>query len=346
MKKHKQMEGLATRSKPSGNNNNNNGGGGGGGSSGNNILLFMELRKKLMTFRDVFDVPPLINASVPIHDLLISTGEDLHRMYPEFVPNVPSAKLKERNTHQGLICFYEVLNCIGNSEWIEDPAVRDKFKLGNVENVPLEELAKIVVAILDCINKAAKGRPDWMDEDEPKRDYSSRPISIHRTQSGNQSPEWRFCGSPQTPTSVLPESPRFGDPGSYSPPRLWGLRVQAVEKLTPMDWKRLSFHMVLQNNVLTQRNLESLGAKIDGNDATEHPIAMVIEDEAKEGVIAPSPPPPTPTAEIESTNVKMGEIELSPPPQEATAPPPPLPSQVVLAPLPALAPIKKFNLCF
>ena len=72
VKQHKEMEGLAIRSKPNGNNNNTNGGGG-GGSSGNNILLFMELRKKLMTFRDVFDVPPLINASVPIHDVCTST---------------------------------------------------------------------------------------------------------------------------------------------------------------------------------------------------------------------------------------------------------------------------------
>jgi len=65
VKQHKVMEGLTIRSKPSGNNNN----GGEGGSSGNKILLFMELRKKLTTFRDVFDVPPLINASIPIHEV-------------------------------------------------------------------------------------------------------------------------------------------------------------------------------------------------------------------------------------------------------------------------------------
>ncbi|KAL2931960.1 hypothetical protein RDABS01_037370, partial [Bienertia sinuspersici] len=192
--------------------------------------------------------------------LLILTREDLHRMYPEFVHSVPTTKMKERNTHEGLICFYQVLKCVGDSNWIEDPNVRDKFKYENVENIPMDEL--------DCINRTAKERFSSMDEDEPKEcssrsstrsnsSASSRCVSIDK-RSNEQGSEWRYssCASPHTPTSVLPESPRFGERGSYSPPRLWDLRAQALEKLSPMDWKRLSFQMVLQNNLQNQKSNE------------------------------------------------------------------------------------------
>ncbi|KAK9681886.1 hypothetical protein RND81_10G035100 [Saponaria officinalis] len=321
----------------------------GGGSPGNNFLLFMELRKKIMVFRDIFDIPPL-NGSVPIHELIISTGEDLHRMYPEFVPCVPTEKLKERNTHQALICFYEVLKCIADSSWIEDSKVRDKFQYGNVETVPLDELAKTVVTLVDCINKAGKERFDAMEEDdEPiKRDYVTRSMSVGRSPF-DQSPRYgeyfshSVCGSPQTPTSVLPESPKF-ECGSYSPPRLWGLRAQAVEKLSPVDWKRLSFHMVLQNNLQTPKKFEVQEPK-DGTETTmsprgvvQVPSPMIIDKECADSsdakiplqavVQSQVPPPPPPPLDLLSLPPTLPPIKLMhpqpppPPPTVNTTPPP------------------------
>ncbi|GAB2227811.1 hypothetical protein Droror1_Dr00009638 [Drosera rotundifolia] len=115
-----------------------------------------------------------------LNELVIATAEDLHRMYPELIPCNPTSKTKERNTHEGLICFYDVLRCIGES-WITDKKKRDKFKHINTGTSPLKELVEVVVAMLECINKAARKRFDTMDEDEPKRDsYSSRSISIKR----------------------------------------------------------------------------------------------------------------------------------------------------------------------
>uniref|UniRef100_A0A803LLC6 Hydroxyproline-rich glycoprotein family protein n=1 Tax=Chenopodium quinoa TaxID=63459 RepID=A0A803LLC6_CHEQI len=291
-------------------------------SNGNNILMFMELRKRIMTFRDIFDIPPL-NGSVPIHELLILTGEDLHRMYPEFVHCVPTAKLKERNTHEGLISFYEVLKCVGDSAWIEDPRVRDKFKYSNVEKIPLEELAKIVVTILDCINRTAKER----------RSFDLGPST---------------CASPHTPTSVLPESPRYGEYGSYSPPRLWDLRVQAVEKLSAMDWKRLSFHMILQNNMQNQKN--SKGPTIipmeDGKkgnsevkteaDTEQGPVPMIIDMESNEAL-----QPPSSKSKLESSgqeNLKQSlkpNLQVQLPSEEVITPPPSTPSSpTVMTPPP------------
>ncbi|XP_021726397.1 uncharacterized protein At4g04980-like [Chenopodium quinoa] len=328
-------------------------------SNGNNILMFMELRKRIMTFRDIFDIPPL-NGSVPIHELLILTGEDLHRMYPEFVHCVPTAKLKERNTHEGLISFYEVLKCVGDSAWIEDPRVRDKFKYSNVEKIPLEELAKIVVTILDCINRTAKERFDVMEEDEPKdyssssspsRSLSSRSISFDR-RSFDLGPS--TCASPHTPTSVLPESPRYGEYGSYSPPRLWDLRVQAVEKLSAMDWKRLSFHMILQNNMQNQKN--SKGPTIipmeDGKkgnsevkteaDTEQGPVPMIIDMESNEAL-----QPPSSKSKLESSgqeNLKQSlkpNLQVQLPSEEVITPPPSTPSSPTV--MSSFPPVKQLH---
>ncbi|GAB2298704.1 hypothetical protein Dimus_032778 [Dionaea muscipula] len=181
--------------------------------------------------------------------------------------------MKERNTNQGLICFYDVLRCIGES-WIEDKKKRDVFKR-NIGNTPPHELVEVVVAMLDCINKAARERFDLMDEDEPKAErYGSRSIPIERKSADcnldNRTP---LSSSPQTPTSVLPELPRFGEFGNfpYSPPRLWGLRVQAVEKLSTLDLKRLTLHMmphlVEERKVELDRRVSD--AKVIAPDITE-----------------------------------------------------------------------------
>ncbi|GAB2236358.1 hypothetical protein Droror1_Dr00028221, partial [Drosera rotundifolia] len=74
--------------------------------------------------------------------LVIATAEDLHRMYPELIHRNPTSKTKERNTHQGLICFYNVLRCIGES-WITNKKKRDKFKHINTGTSPLKELGDI-----------------------------------------------------------------------------------------------------------------------------------------------------------------------------------------------------------
>ncbi|GAB2231432.1 hypothetical protein Droror1_Dr00010439 [Drosera rotundifolia] len=234
-----------------------------------NFVLFMELRKKILTFRDLFDISPL-NGSVPIHELVIATAEDLHRMYPELIPCNPTSKTKERNAHQGLICFYDVLRCIGES-WITDKKKRDKFKHINTGTSPLKELVEVVVAMLECINKAARERFDTTDEDEPKQDsYSSRSMSIERKSIDYNLDRTFLCSSPHTPTSVLPESPRYGEYGSlaYSPPCLWELRVQALEKLVPADLKRLALNMMphltsLDHSPRSQKTTMVEGPKAD-----------------------------------------------------------------------------------
>jgi formin 2/Wiskott-Aldrich syndrome protein len=81
------------------------------------------------------------------------------------------------------------------------------------------------------------------------------------------------CASPETPTSVLPEftgSPASGDFSNFysSSPLLRSLRVQALEKLNPMDIKRLSFHMPSNLEILDGSSLKRKD-RVDDETMTE-----------------------------------------------------------------------------
>ncbi|KAL8130441.1 hypothetical protein V2J09_019596 [Rumex salicifolius] len=287
-------------SKASSNGGSSRNGGSSVNSSSGTFLMFMDLRKKILIFRDIFDIPPL-NGSVPIHELVIATAEDLHRMYPELIPVNPTLKMKERNTNQGLICFYDVLQCIGDS-WIEDPEKKEMFKKSHNETQPPNKLVELVVAMLECINKAARERFELMNEDEPTQDYSSGSININQRPSSNgavqednsvynNNNKSSFCYSPTTPTSVLPDSPKFaellgtmGGAGSYSPPRLLNLRAQAVEKLSPMDLKRLAFHIIPHLAAVDsngQQNLKTILSSMEDVKAEDQTMIIGEEKEIK-----------------------------------------------------------------
>ncbi|CAN0896849.1 Uncharacterized protein At4g04980 [Linum grandiflorum] len=83
------------------------------------ILLMAELRKRILTFRGAFDLPPC-NASVPINELLMGLIIDLHETYPEAADccNISSATA-EIPLNQVLIQLYNVLKSVGNS-WYEN----------------------------------------------------------------------------------------------------------------------------------------------------------------------------------------------------------------------------------
>ena len=119
---------------------------------------------------------------------------------------------------------------------------------------------------LNCIIKVAKEKYDSMDEDEQNQDGQADTTAFGKILSGSysESDSPTFCGSPVTPTSVLPQF--MESPGSdefrnicCSSPLLRSLRVQAVGKLNPIDIKRLSFHMpanfgAQENNTLNFKN--------------------------------------------------------------------------------------------
>lgn len=114
---------------------------------------------------------------------------------------------------------------------------------------------EIALALLDDVIKVASEKLfDTTDEEDDDDDDMKGCSPPSNDAFGKASPQsfsdskTPFCGSPATPTSVLPEiigsSKRVGTKVSCSPPMVLPLRVQALGKLHPIDVKRLSFHML------------------------------------------------------------------------------------------------------
>ncbi|KAL8129729.1 hypothetical protein V2J09_018884 [Rumex salicifolius] len=295
---------------------------------GGTFFLFMRLRKKIFIFRDIFDIPP-ISSSLSIHEVVTETIDELKRMYPDLMPGYPILKMKEKNTHQGLICLYHVLECMADS-WVEDKSMKDKFKKPHIESSPLDKLVELVLEMLDCINKAAKDRFELMDVERKHKHSASFKLKPHSKRSVDCNSEYNSSRSPsslspRTPNSVLPDSPRFADLlgamlRSYTCHQLLNLRVQAVEELSPMDLKRLVVHVMPHftannlNHSLKPASMEEEESKIEAKDNNNNSNNNNIV--AKE-VSAPSsapPPPPRPSTAAPQPPLVPGSAPPPPPP--------------------------------
>uniref|UniRef100_A0A5B7B8E3 Uncharacterized protein n=1 Tax=Davidia involucrata TaxID=16924 RepID=A0A5B7B8E3_DAVIN len=201
-----------------------------------NFITTTELREKILTFRDLIDLPPCVS-SASVNELVIGTVKDLHKLYPDTIPTNTSMSEMETSINQALVSFCNALKSVGDM-WMNNNDWMEKCKYDTYDKMATNELKQLVLAILNDIIKVARERLfDMMDEDEQMKDYSPQfGRSLSESYSENKTP---FPSSPATPTSVLPEMTSR----SYSPPLLLPLRVQAIGKLNPIDVKRLSFHM-------------------------------------------------------------------------------------------------------
>ncbi|OMO82879.1 hypothetical protein COLO4_22781 [Corchorus olitorius] len=216
-------------------------------SSPCNLILMMELRKKLLTFRDIIDLPPC-QTIVSMDMLLLRTIKDLHSFYPGSIPQYHSAELKGLPLDKVLIYFCKALQELGDTSKMNDEWI-DKYRYNIFENdkcKSVERLVEIAVATLHGLIKIAKEKFDMMDEYEEKRDYSPKDNTFGKAlKDSYNSDNCSGCSSPVTPTSVLPDELINGSPKSPSSSSLLlSLRVQAVGKLNPIDVKRLTLRML------------------------------------------------------------------------------------------------------
>ncbi|XXG59820.1 hypothetical protein AAC387_Pa04g1837 [Persea americana] len=241
-----------------------------GGSHGwaGNFLLMAELRTKIMSFRDVLDLPPC-NGSIPLNELLMHTVRDLHKLYPTFVSCPVTSKMMSTSPYQGLHHFYDALGSVEDS-WSKTHNRCGKFSTEKdiiAEEQSFEELGKMVLEKLGYMSEAANEVFDLTDEEDEKStcsaedvpDFTSRDL-LKDAHSANKA---AYCESPHTPTSVLPDaniySLNIGEfpTVSYPTALLLPLRLKAMGKLKPIDVKRLSFHMLphvsFQNFTLENR---------------------------------------------------------------------------------------------
>ncbi|KAH9796860.1 Hydroxyproline-rich glycoprotein family protein [Citrus sinensis] len=204
------------------------------------------LKKKIMQFRDIIDLPPS-DSSKSLDQLVLRTIKDLQNMYPEISPTIQVSEMKGASTDQILAYFYKTLKSIEDG-WTMSQDGMDIFECDlqvNEESINPEQRVENILATLDSLMKLTAEKFDMMDdEDEKKSSSSSQSNTFGKVlDSYSDSCSNSFCASPATPTSVLPDLTKAAN-ASYTSPLLMSLRVQAVGKLNPIDVKRLSFHML------------------------------------------------------------------------------------------------------
>ncbi|KAJ0254621.1 Hydroxyproline-rich glycoprotein family protein [Hirschfeldia incana] len=330
-----------------------------------NFILMVELRRKIVTFRDIIDLPPL-DGSPSITDMMMHTMKDLQNICPDIINSSFISEIRRANVDKVLDHFFNALKSMGdswidNSEWI----AKSKYWSSSVGKNQSDRLVEKVLATLDGLIKMSKERFDMMEIDEKEEEkndlisprtaktLSSRVLSPSESFSDSRS---SFCGSPITPKSVLPEpmmgsAGKGGDFGNSASHLLWNMRVQALEKLSPVDVKRLAIHIMSQKEAQepNQSNVEDVINVVEQNkqktndtesndvnmekeetvvlDEREDTIMKVLDStsESKLNVseiwaesLSPPPYPPLSTTKTVSVDSLPSQPPLPPPP-----PPPP-----------------------
>ncbi|KAF3598596.1 hypothetical protein F2Q69_00036823 [Brassica cretica] len=331
-----------------------------------NFILMVELRRKIITFRDIIDLPPL-DGSPTITDMVMHTMKDLQNICPEIINSSLVSEIRRANVDKVLEHFLNALKSMGdswidNSEWI----AKSKYWSSSVGKNQSDRLVEKVLAALDGLIKMSKERFDKMEIDEKEEEkkdlisprtaktLSSRVLSPCESFSDSRS---SFCGSPITPRSVLPEPVmgslgKGGDFANSASHLLWNMRVQALEKLSPVDVKRLAIHIMSQKEAQEpdQSNLEDEinvveQNKLKTNDVNMEKEETVVRDEQEDTITTldsasesklnvsdksaflPESLPPPPSPPLSTTNTAyLDSLPSQPPP-----PPPPPPLRPLIA---------------
>ncbi|CAA7046940.1 unnamed protein product [Microthlaspi erraticum] len=190
-----------------------------------NFILMVELRKNIFAFRDMIDLPSL-DGSLSVTEMLIF--------------------------------FYEDLRAIGDS-WIMDSdwIYRSKYKDSGVGKNKSDRLVEHVLTALDGLIKMTRERFGMMDnESDGRKSFTAKGVpsearrSFTRSVSYSESNYNSFYPSPLTPRSVLNGTTMMNS--NSTTPSLWNLRAQALDKLSPVDLKRLAM------TILSRRDSESV----------------------------------------------------------------------------------------
>ncbi|CAN1284223.1 Uncharacterized protein At4g04980 [Linum perenne] len=312
------------------------------GGSTELFILMMDLRKKIIIFRDVFDLPPC-DFSASINELVTETMTDLHNLHPEIMPMKELSDIKEEaSIHEVLIYLCGALRSVGDS-WVKSHEWMDKstlYKQDNKDELNSEQLVELALATLNCLIKVAKEKSEEDDEDEDDDDEAEEEEEYMKhgvekakflVRSYSESNATPFSTSPETPTSVLPglkcpASPKAEEFTNLycSSPLLRFLSVEAVGKLNRIDIKRLSFHLFphhhgnQKSNVVNEDKMEESNKDEDDRDGRK-------DNEATSLVPPPPPPPPPSTARMQMKINNPPSLQQQATPGENVAPPPPPP---------------------
>ncbi|KAJ9170981.1 hypothetical protein P3X46_019037 [Hevea brasiliensis] len=330
-----------------------------------NLLLMVELRKRILTFRDVIDLPPC-DGSGPIHELVMDTVEDLYHLYPKVVNGNLTRETEDVSLYQELHHLYDALKAIGDSwvknhKWISTSGYKTN---DSMEDGTLEQLSKMskVLSKLNNIIDIARKMFDVMEEDEKNNggiiQDSTTGDSLRESYS-NKKNTWPSPDTPAAFSSAISfpmELAEFAN-STYASPLLLPLRLQAVEKLRPIEIKYLPFnlfptksaHFHNQMKVMDQKVAET---KVEKEDVLPAKVSNIEPKDSKNSYNFPNIPSsdsnmmsdakgsaavsnPPPLAVSSPAPIMLPDIHLPPvnPPSNGTPAPPLVPPSVGLAPV-------------
>ncbi|KAJ0256767.1 Hydroxyproline-rich glycoprotein family protein [Hirschfeldia incana] len=239
-----------------------------------NFILTVELRKKIITFRGIVDLP-LLTGHLSITNLVTRTMEDLHELCPDIVDSSRLLDIKHAaDTDKLLDQFYNALKAIGDS-WIDDHEwiIKSKYRKSNSLKKNLSDrLVEKVIAALDGLNKGMNER-------------------LNMTEN-NSDEEKKTCTTPQSITSSKPVRKQPITPSKVGDvaisvsniPR--NVRMQALVKLSPIDVKRLS----IQDSMCQKEAQSNNGDSVNDNESVKEKQKSItgrIEkmEKAKEAIL-------------------------------------------------------------
>ncbi|KAF8061199.1 hypothetical protein N665_1212s0023 [Sinapis alba] len=199
-----------------------------------NFILTVELRKKIITFRGIIDLP-LLTRHLSITNLVTRTMKDLHQLCPDIVDSSRLLDIKHAaDTSKLLEQFYNALKSIGDS-WIDDHEwiIKSKYRHSNSLRKNLSDrVVEKVIAALDGLNKGMNERLNMTEinnnhDEENKKDSTSEPPSKRASKS-------------VTPRTVRTPPSIVGDVAISVSNIPRNVRMQALVKLSPIDVKRLN----------------------------------------------------------------------------------------------------------
>ncbi|ANM60560.1 hydroxyproline-rich glycoprotein family protein [Arabidopsis thaliana] len=307
----------------------------------------VELRRKIINFRTIIDLPPL-TYYLSISNMVMRTMKDLHKLCPEIIDSSQILEMRREEVDKLLDNFYNALKSIGDS-WIDDHEwiIKSKYRSSNIRKNLSDRLVEKVLAALDGL---IKGMNERLNTTENGNVEMKKKVSPRSTKTSNDRSE-SLAKQPIRPKTVLsPPSKVHGD-FSISVSNLpRNVRMQALVKLSPIDVKRLAIQNFSQKEALSNNG--------DGDDESLKVKKSETEEKAKEAILekqdsvksqiddkdcskvsvksemvsksfAPPPPPPPGNAAIpvEPPLTMSAEKEsyapLPPPPGRAALPPPP-----------------------
>ncbi|MED6156705.1 hypothetical protein PIB30_016861 [Stylosanthes scabra] len=312
----------------------------------------VEIHKMIMSFRDIMDLPPC-NSSASLREIVLKTLEDLEKIYPAIIPKKEVAKIKAKSTDEGMAYLCDALKSLGES-WLVNNDLKGNVKMVVPSCKDKSNMAKIGESMLGTLDSLIKMASCDCDDDEKESSSiisssSRRSTSTIRSRSSNtfsssdasSSSIFSPSSSPITPTSVLPhttsssrnnKNPPSSSCVSSSP--LVSSISRASPKLSPIDMKRLSFHMspsritkLQQQETTTTSAPSSMASQVpplpptlpstqQNNEPSPPPAPPPNLPPGESLAEIPPPPPPLPSTDAESTS----SSSVAPPP------PPPLPS--------------------